>query len=154
MSDLISSDAPFSPEQLEVLALIVAQIIPASDEYAVPSAADPAILTDIVETLVADEQSVQLARTFIEQVCTHTADVIRVSAEEQAGAVRHVRDRHREATALLVTVTAQCYYRDNRVMASLGMEPRPPFPQGYTVEAGDWSLLDPVRARGEIYRRT
>jgi hypothetical protein len=40
-----------------------------------------------------------------------------------------------------------CYYRDDRVMVSLGLEARPPFPKGYVLEQGDWSLLDPVRAR-------
>jgi len=51
-------------------------------------------------------------------------------------------------------VVAQCYYRDDRVMQSLGMELRPPFPKGFEVEQGDWSLLDPVRARPAFYRRT
>ena len=27
-----------------------------------------------------------------------------------------------------------------------------PFPKGYALEQGDWSLLDPVRARGRIWR--
>ena len=38
------------------------------------------------------------------------------------------------------------------MMRSLGQEPRPPFPQGHVVEQGDWSLLDPVRARPRMYR--
>ena len=38
------------------------------------------------------------------------------------------------------------------VMRSLGMEPRPLFPKGFEVEQGDWSLLDPVRARPKLYR--
>ncbi len=47
---------------------------------------------------------------------------------------------------------ARCSYRDERVMRSLGMEPQPPFPKGFDLPQGDWSLLDPVRARGRIYR--
>jgi hypothetical protein len=53
----------------------------------------------------------------------------------------------------LVRVVLLCYYRDDRVMRSLGQEPRPPFPKGHVVEQGDWSLLDPVRARPSMYRR-
>jgi hypothetical protein len=34
----------------------------------------------------------------------------------------------------------------------LGQGPRPPFPKGRVVEQGDWSLLDPVRARPRMYR--
>jgi hypothetical protein len=52
----------------------------------------------------------------------------------------------------LVRVVLLCYYRDDRVMRSLGQEPRPPFPEGHVVEQGDWSLLDPVRKRSPMYR--
>jgi hypothetical protein len=37
-------------------------------------------------------------------------------------------------------------------MRSLGMEARAPFPKGFEVPAGDYDLLDPVRARGPIWR--
>jgi hypothetical protein len=52
----------------------------------------------------------------------------------------------------LSRIVLQCYYRDDRVMRSLGMEARPPFPKGFEVEQGDWSLLDPVRAMPPLYR--
>ncbi|HYI30159.1 MAG TPA: hypothetical protein VD863_20150, partial [Bradyrhizobium sp.] len=55
--------------------------------------------------------------------------------------------------AALVRVVLLCYYRDDRVMRSLGQEVRAPFPKGHVVEQGDWSLLDPVRARPPMYRR-
>jgi hypothetical protein len=38
------------------------------------------------------------------------------------------------------------------VLRSLGMEPRPPFPKGHTLEQGDWSLLDAVRNRPRLWR--
>jgi hypothetical protein len=40
------------------------------------------------------------------------------------------------------------------VLRSLGLELRPPFPKGYELEQGDWSLLDPVKARPAALRRT
>ena len=52
----------------------------------------------------------------------------------------------------LAQQTVACYYQQDRVMVAIGMEARPPFPLGYQVEAGDLSLLDPVRARGRVYR--
>jgi hypothetical protein len=57
------------------------------------------------------------------------------------------------AAATLVRVVLQCYYRDDRVLRSLGLELRAPFPKGYTLEQGDWSLLDPVRARPAKLKR-
>jgi hypothetical protein len=55
--------------------------------------------------------------------------------------------------AALTRVILLCYYRDDRVMRSLGQEPRSPFPKGHVVEQGDWSLLDPVKARKPFYRQ-
>src|SRR5271170_5364825 len=57
------------------------------------------------------------------------------------------------AVATLTRVVLQCYYRDDRVVRSLGLEPRPPYPKGHVLEDGDWSLLDPVRARPPFWRR-
>jgi hypothetical protein len=44
------------------------------------------------------------------------------------------------------------YYLDRRVLDRLGMEARAPHPVGYAMEADDWSLLEPVRRRGKMYR--
>ena len=57
------------------------------------------------------------------------------------------------AVATLTRVVLQCYYRDDRVVRSLGLEPRPPYPKGHALEDGDWSLLDPVRGRPPLWRR-
>ena len=46
----------------------------------------------------------------------------------------------------------QCYYRDDRVVRSLGLEPRAPYPKGHVLEQGDWSLLDAVRGRPRMWR--
>ena len=52
----------------------------------------------------------------------------------------------------LAMETLACYYQHERVLGGLGLEARPPYPKGYEVVQGDLSLLDPVRARGKIYR--
>lgn len=52
----------------------------------------------------------------------------------------------------LARQTVSCYYQQDRVVVGIGMQARPPFPQGYEVRFGDLSLLDPVRARGQVYR--
>jgi len=52
----------------------------------------------------------------------------------------------------LALETVTCYYLDDRVLRAIGMEARPPWPKGYTVMQGDLALLDPVRARGRIWR--
>lgn len=44
------------------------------------------------------------------------------------------------------------YYQQDRVLEAIGMEPRPPHPEGYALPPNDLSLLDPVKARGARYR--
>ena len=61
------------------------------------------------------------------------------------------RERVLEFRELLKSVVAQ-YYLDDRVMRAIGVEPRPPFPDGYSVEDGDLTLLGPVYERGPMYR--
>jgi len=72
-------------------------------------------------------------------------------ARQEAVAVR-LREAGGKELTLLSRIILQCYYRDDRVMRSLDMEVRPPFPKGFEVAQGDWSLLDPVRARPPVYR--
>jgi hypothetical protein len=63
------------------------------------------------------------------------------------GVAVELRTNGGAAVATLTCVVLQCYYSGNRVVRSLGPEPRPPYPKGHVLEDGDWSLLDPVRAR-------
>jgi hypothetical protein len=56
------------------------------------------------------------------------------------------------AALTLGRVILGAYYRDDRVLSAVGHEARAPFPKGYTVEQGDWSLLDVVRTRPQLWR--
>jgi len=46
------------------------------------------------------------------------------------------------------------YYQHPRVVEALGLENRPPYPKGYSLEPGDPGLLEPVRDRPRLYRET
>ena len=50
-------------------------------------------------------------------------------------------------------VVLSAYYRDDRVVRSLGREPGPPFPRGHVMPPTDWSLLDPVKTRAPFWRK-
>ena len=90
--------------------------------------------------------------------CCRTLDALAGGAFADLDSARReaVADRLREtgglALKMLTRIILQCYYRDDRVMRSLDMEVRPPFPIGFELEQGDWSLLDPVRVRPKLYR--
>ena len=133
------------------LRIVAAMIVPASDEYKVPGADDPAIQADMLATLGRDTAMVRQALDHLARLAGQPlADL---DAAGRDAVAREFRASGGEAAAVLVRVVLQCYYRDDRVLRSLGLELRAPFPKGYTLEQGDWSLLDPVKARPSTLRR-
>ena len=126
-------------------------IIPASDEYKVPGADDPAIQADMLATLGRDTAQVAQALDHLARLADQP--LAELDAAKRDTIANEFRASGGAAAATLVRVVLQCYYRDDRVVRSLGLEPRPPFPRGYVLEDGDWSLLDPVRARPATLRR-
>jgi hypothetical protein len=139
-----------SPSESRDLRCIAAMMIPASSEFSVPGADDPIIFADIVRSMGRDLSDVQEAlRALTAMAGGAFAELEAARRDEVAVAFRA---RGGKALATLSRVILQCYYRDNRVVRSLGLEPRPPFPKGHTLEQGDWSLLDKVRARPKMWR--
>jgi hypothetical protein len=140
-----------TPDESRSLRYVAGMMIPASSAHRVPGADDEAIFTDIVDSIGPDLASVKQALQRLESLAGGVfADCGR--AQQQAAATA-LQEAGGPALTALTRVIVQCYYRDDRVMRSLGMEVRPPFPKGFEVEQGDWSLLDPVRARPPFYRR-
>jgi hypothetical protein len=139
-----------STEQARDLRTLAGMIIPPSAVYDVPGADDDRIFNDILRSLERDRDDVRRALSHLAAIagCAF-ADLEAERRTEVAAAFREVGGA---PLAALVRVVLLCYYRDDRVMRSLGQEIRPPFPKGHVVEQGDWSLLDPVRARPPMYR--
>lgn len=44
------------------------------------------------------------------------------------------------------------YYQHPQVLSGIGQEPRPPFPEGFAVEATDAELLEKLKARRDAHR--
>ena len=143
-------DLDLTAEQARDLRALAGAIIPPSAAYAVPGADDERIFADILRSLERDRDDICRALAHLATLSGGAfADLEPARRAEVAAAFRETGGA---ALAALVRVVLLCYYRDDRVMRSLGQEPRPPFPKGHVVEQGDWSLLDPVRARPKLYR--
>ena len=127
-------------------------MIPASAEYDVPGADDAAIQADILATLGRDSKTGRRGARPSRAACGKAACATR-SGAARCGRERIPRLSGGAAAATLIRVVLQCYYRDDRVLRSLGLELRPPFPKGHVLEQGDWSLLEPVKARPSMWRR-
>jgi hypothetical protein len=139
-----------STDQTRSLRRLAATMIPAAAEYDVPGAGDDAVFGDILRSLGRDAAHVVAVLKRLDALAGgRFADL---DEERREAAAARLRADGGEALTHVERIILQCYYRDDRVMRSLGMEPRPPYPKGFEVEEGDWSLLDPVRARPQLYR--
>ena len=137
-------------EQVRDLRALAAAIIPPSAAYGVPGADDETIFGDILRSLERDRDDICGALT---QLATLSGGAFAdLGPQHRTAVAAKFREAGGAPLAALVRVVLLCYYRDDRVMRSLGQEPRAPFPSGHVVEQGDWSLLDPVRARAPMYR--
>jgi hypothetical protein len=146
------TDIEASVTQAEVrdLRRIAGIMIPASEEHGVPGANDPTIFDDILSSLGRDLGDVRIGLQELTALAGGAfADLDAVRAEAVTEAFYASGS---PASAVLGRVILQCYYRDDRVLISLGLEPRAPFPKGHTLEPGDWSLLDAVRGRTQLWR--
>jgi hypothetical protein len=137
--------------QRDDLRTVAAMIIPESEEYNVPGADDADIQADILATLGRDTGMVRAALDHLARLAGKP--LAELDSEKRDAVAGEFRATGGAAAAALVRVVLQCYYRDDRVLRSLGHELRAPFPKGYTLEQGDWSLLDPVKARPPSLRR-
>jgi hypothetical protein len=137
-------------DEISTLREIAGTMIPADPSLGMPGADDPAILADIVRSVGRD----------LPQVREAVAAIGRKAGGAFAGMDRDGRETllneyHADGgmpAATLGRVILGAYYRDDRVLVAIGHEARAPFPKGYDVEQGDWSLLDPVRRRAQFWR--
>ncbi len=142
---------PLSPAEARDLRALAAIMIPASAAYGVPGADDDLIFADILKSLERDTDDTKATLALLRDLSGGAfADL---APARQMDVAMQLKAKGGAALFALNRVVLLCYYRDDRVMISLGQEPRPPFPKGHVVEQGDWSLLDPVKARGPIWRK-
>lgn len=137
--------------EIRDLRALAGLMIPASTTHGVPGADDELIFVDIVENL---ERDTAHAQTALRQLAALSGGAFAdLSPERRAEVAARFKQEGGAPLFALNRVVLLCYYRDDRVMRSLGQEPRSPFPKGHVVDQGDWSLLDPVRRRPPMWRR-
>ena len=139
-----------TPAESRDLRCVAGMMIPASAEFGVPGADDATIFADIIGTMGRDTAQVREALADLTKLAG--GSLADLAPARREAVVLAFRERGAASAATLSRVILQCYYRDDRVIRSLGLEPRAPFPKGHTLEQGDWSLLDPVRKRPKMWR--
>ena len=112
--------------------------------FGVPGADDPLIFTDISSSLGMDLEDVRVALSGLRALAgSPLSDLDDARAEEVT--FRLLAQSGRPIQALGRVVLA-AYYRDDRVMRSIGRDPRAPYPKGHTVPDGDWVVARSCRS--------
>ena len=137
-------------DEISDLREIAGTMIPADPALGMPGADDRDILADIVRSVGRDLPQVREA---VAAIAKKSGGVF--AGMDRDGREALLNDYHANGGAPAATlgrVILGAYYRDDRVLLAIGHEARAPFPKGYDVEQGDWSLLDPVRHRAQFWR--
>jgi hypothetical protein len=146
----MSAETGLSTRDLRDLRRLAGFMVPADVDYGVPGADDELIFTDIIRSLGRDAQAVHTALEMLQEIAGQELDSL--AAERAEMAMSTLLNRDDPVVKALGRAVLQCYYRDDRVLHGLGIEPLPPFPKGRLLEQGDWSLLDTVRGRPQMWR--
>jgi len=142
------------PEDVKILRRMAGAVIGPSAELGLPGADDERIASRLLASVGARHGDVIRSGVCeFSAVCASAGGVDRLADSEFLRILRDFAQRHTDFAWRFLMLTTQAYYQDARIVRSLGMEPRPPFPEGNKVGPSDWSLLEPVKARGVIYRK-
>lgn len=139
-----------SQADTETLRALAAVMVPADADLKVPAADDPVIFADILRSIGRDLAALRRALGQLRERAGADPAILELDAREVL--VQAYQAQGGPEVAALCRCVMQCYYRDDRVVLLLGLEPRPPFPKGRVLEQGDWSLLDAQRGRAPFWR--
>ena len=149
-----AADKSLTPERRETLRALVDMLVPASDDARMPAAADMPTVLQHVEQFAAAQPVVRdgLDRLQEGAQARHGAGFATLDRANRATLLEEFAARRRDVLQRLAIEVVTCYYQQDRVLEGLGMEARPPYPDGYQVVSGDLTLLEHVTARGRIWR--
>ena len=151
MSDnVIVSEGGYSSQEVDVLKRLFDKIIPASADKRFPSAADPRVFEDFLASSERFRELISKAILLLQEFSG--SDYCQLSEVDADRVTEQFYADRTGAVTTLLSLLTQCYFRDDRVLEAIGLEPRAPYPGGFEVENGDWGLLEPVKSRGAIYR--
>jgi hypothetical protein len=139
-----------SAAETDALRKIAGTMVPEDAAFGMPGADDPAILDDILRSIGRDLPLVRQALAAIAAGSGGTFAEMDQAAREAL--INEWYPRGGAPALALGRVIVSAYYRDDRVLLALGHEARAPFPKGYVLEQGDWSLLEVVRGRKPFWR--
>ncbi len=151
--EMIKTDRVITQRQTETLNSLLVRIIPASQDRSMPAATDIGFEEYVVNIEPDFAAVLSRALDYLEFVGGSDMCFAQLSDAAQQTAIDQSKQKLDQFYSALTPIVFACYYQNEKVLEGLGLESRAPFPKGNEVELGDLSLLDPVRARGPIWRQ-
>lgn len=144
--------ASLSPDERRTLSSVLDEIIPPSPDGKIPGAGQVGVAGHIERVL----RTMPDLRSMVTQGLSDLAELARTRHGRgftELPAQEKLQLLNEQGFVIALTLhTYVGYYQNARVVEALGMESRPPHPQGYEMIPGDPTLLDPVRRRAKMYR--
>ena len=134
------------------LHVIIDALLPGDPELGVPSASS----IDF-DTYLERHDLVDLSHEFVkvlDNVCSDkfSMSFIDLDATQKMQAINACKLVNVRVFSSLVTHLLRAYYTSPSVLIRIGAGSIPPFPQGNSLAQDDWSILEPVYERGQVYR--
>lgn len=150
-------DTTFSADEVRVLASVLDEVIPPSRDGALPGAGGLGLAQHVEEAMrrapelrAAIRQGLNALEALARERSGRGFDTL--SSAERLALINELAPTDNGFPPMLFMYAYTAYYQHPRVLESLGLDPRPPHPQGYEMAPDDFSLLDVVRSRPKSYR--
>lgn len=150
-------ESGFSAADRRVLAAVLDEVIPPTNDGKLPGAGGLGLASYIEDALrtapdlrAAIRQGLEALETLARQRSGRGFDTL--SSPERLALINELAPTEHGFPPMLFMYTYTGYYQHPRVLEALGLDPRPPHPQGYQMAPDDLSLLDVVRKRPKSYR--
>jgi len=141
-----------SPDEMRTLASVLDEIIPPSGDGRLPGAGQLGIAGYI-------DAALRKTAELKSMIAQGLADLDNLARQRNAlgfaALSREDKLRLLNEQAFVLPLTFHTYigyYQNAQVVAALGLQPRPPHPQGYEMKPNDLTLLKEVRRRAKRYR--
>lgn len=134
------------------LQIIIDCMLPADPELGMPSASS----IDF-EAYLERHDLVDIANQFarmLDKVCgdKFSLSFVNLDPDQKMQAINACKLLNIRVFSDLVGHLLRAYYTSQIVLMQIGAGSVPPFPQGNSMPQDDWSILEPVYERGQVYR--
>jgi hypothetical protein len=149
-----TNDSCFSPHEERELASVLDEVIPPSGDGRLPGAGEAGLVRYIEQHAPELRPTIVQGLSALDELASGRGarSFAALSREEKLEALNELATVQPAFLPGLILQTYVGYYQNDRVLEGLGLEPRPPYPDGYKMEPTDLSLLDGVRRRNKLYR--